>query len=555
MKIAILLLCHESPDQIALRLSSPFYASADVKVYVHYDARRGAADLERLKALLPADLQFELLTQRETCAWGEFSLVAATHRLMAQALADTGFQPDYLALVSGSCMPIRPLASLQEFLRRRRGIDFIQAVDISQRSWVKDGLERERFQYYFPFNFQTQRHWFERFTAWQRRLGIERTAPPGLRMHFGSQWFCLTRETAAGVVRRLDEPELRAFFRRSWIPDEFAIQTLVADVQKPAFIAGHNLTYYEFDDQGRPLVLDNGHYAHLMRQPFFFARKVSPDALVLTREIHARVASQEHDLSYFNRAGHATNDYQRFLAHALRVRSARSHIGTAEDPWRGVMDFSHRPYFVLYAASSRYLEHLLSAARLGTRLPIFDFLFDPVRLVPASEAGSWRGIQSGMRSRRDYDPGAFLHEVVNIDAELNAAFAINPALPGWARSFVPWDPNATLVCCDPPDQNKAQLAEAALREMNGAHDGALMTATLDAVADQAAWLPLAHFAKALHEHQHTCRFLRLQEVSNGEKDATLLALKAAVSRVEAGRFYAPRDVAQTRLRNAHPDLT
>ena len=553
MKIAVLLLCHESPNQIAQRLSSPFYASADVKLYLHYDAQRKDSDFARLQSLVPEGVQCQLLHDRVACAWGEYSLVEATHRLMRSALADPDFQADYLVLISGSCTPLRPLASFQEFLRRREGIDFIQAVDISRRSWVRDGLEHERFHYYFPFNYHKQRWLFERATDWQRRLGIKRDLPADLRVHFGSQWFCLTRGTAAKVSARLDEPGLRKFFADSWIPDEFAIQTLVATEQQPAFIAGYNLTYYEFDDQGRPLVLDNGHFDHLMKQPFFFARKVSPYAGDLTRQINQHVAGREYDLSYFSRAGHATNNYQRFLAQALTVRTARARVGTVEDQWRGVMDFNRRPYYVLYAASSRYLEHLLSAARAAGNLPIFDYLFDPARLVPASEVGSWRGVQSGMLARRDHDPGAFLHEIVNIDPEHATCFALDPATACWTRAFVPWDPNATLICCDPPGMSKLQIAESALREMSSASDTQLLTKTLDA-AFSAKWLPQDHFAEALHDKKHTCQALRLHQLGDKEVSASLRAIRNAMGHIDIGRFYASPDVAQARLRDALPEF-
>jgi hypothetical protein len=252
---------------VARALASPFFASPDVKVYLHYDARRSAAERDALAGALPPGLQHAFVAERVACGWGDYSLVEATHRLLRAATEDAGYQADHLVLLSASCVPIRPLASLQEFLRRRDGIDFIQAVDVTRRSWVKGGLEKERFELRFPFNFKTHRRLFESFTALQRRLGIRRRPPDGLRIHFGSQWFCLTRSTAVAVTARLADRGLRAFFAASWIPDEFAIQSLVMSVQRPERVAGHNLTYYEFDDQGRPLVLENGHFDHLLRQP------------------------------------------------------------------------------------------------------------------------------------------------------------------------------------------------------------------------------------------------------------------------------------------------
>src|SRR4051812_10712203 len=227
---------------------------------------------------------------------------------MEAALADREFGAARLLLASGSCRPVRPLTSLQAFLRERPELDFIQAHDISRGRWTKGGLEEERFEYFFPFNYQTQRWWFERATALQRALRVRRRMPAGLRPHFGSQWFCLRRDTAAQVVAMLRRPELARFFASTWIPDEFAIQTAVAALRPASAIAGHGLTYYEFDAQGKPLVLEDWHCAHVRRQPFFFARKISPDARRLERELDELVETPEAGLHYFADVGNPTPD-------------------------------------------------------------------------------------------------------------------------------------------------------------------------------------------------------------------------------------------------------
>jgi len=547
MRVAILLLCHEAPAQLAARLSSPFFRDPALKVYLHYDARRSDAELETLRASLPGDLQFEFVRQRVRCGWGEFSLVDATHRLMKLALADPDFAADYLALISGSCVPFRPFASLQEFLRRRRGIDFIQAHDIRRGPWVAGGLEEERYRYYFPLNFQTHRWAFDQLTHWQRRLKVTREQPADVDIHFGSQWFCLTRDTSEHVAMRLDEPKLRQFFARSWIPDEFAIQSLVATHRKPAFIAGHTLTYYEFNTQGLPLVLDNGHLSHLLKQPFFFARKVAPEAKELLSQIEMSVRQTEYDLSYFDRIGHATNDFHSYLAHALERKSARSHIGTVKDGWRGPMDVSQRRYYVLYATSRSYLLRLLSEARREREgLPVFDLLFDPAVLQPAGDRGAYLGVQVSDRLRRDHDPCAFLHEVVHIDAERPAAFGLDPGVACWVRDFVVWDRNATLIDCDPASLSPAQRAMTAVRDMEHARDLKRVAQTV-AGALQAKPLPHDHFQQARDKGEHSCRFLALGALDDDSADPTLRALHAAARRVDAASLYLPPGEAEAAL--------
>lgn len=544
-KIAILLLCHEAPRQVVRRLSAPFFQSADVKVYLHYDAQRPAAKLEELRQALPAELQAHVLTERVKCKWGEYSLVDATHRLMQAAVNDPGFQADHLMLMSASCVPIRPLSSLQAYLAGRPGIDFIQAQDISQKRWVKDGLEAERYRYYFPFNYITQKSLFERFTALQRDLKIARKKPEDLPIHFGSQWFCLTRQTAEEVCRELSRPELQTFFRHSWIPDEFAIQTLVAKVRKPAQIAGFNLTYYEFDERGRPLILDNGHFQHLMRQPFFFARKLAPEATLLNQELEAYTRQPEADLSYFGNVGHATIDYQRHLILATTRKHLRSSLGSTKDMWRGPMDSNARDYYVVHASSRRWLVQLMRAARLtsGSVLPLFDLPFDEFRPEWAEQPGYF-GFGAQDRYRRDHDPSAYLYEMVHCHPAQPAAFGLDMRRGGWIRDFVRWDSNATLVNCD-PWTTREQRAATALDELTSARDAELVKATLQAMANGGP-LPDDH-AEQIRGADHACQFVTLRDLGDQLGDATLLALRNAMQVLDPQDCYVPSDVAWRRF--------
>jgi hypothetical protein len=540
LKLAVLLLCHEEPARIAQLLSLPFFHDAGVKVYVHYDARQGSTALAQLQAAVPGGVQCAFVENRVACSWGDYSLVEATHRMLRMALADHGFQCDYAALASASCIPIRPWSSLREFLRRRRGIDFIQAVDISQRRWVKGGLEQERCQYYFPLNFKRHQVWFDRLTQLQRLLRVRRRAPGDLRIHMGSQWFCLTRETAERVSTRLLEPAVKRFFSLCWIPDECAIQSLVAQVQKPERIAGHTLTYHEFDKDGRPLVLENDHLEHLLNQPFFFARKVSPHATGLLREIEDHLKKPELDLSYFERAGQPTSTHLRHQWRALTLPAARTRVGATSDEWRGPMLGNERRYYVLHGASRAYMLDMMRRVRAsGDRLPAFDFVFDPLQLEPAAEAPSWRGFQVGMRPRRDHDPAGFLYELVNVDEQLPTAFCLDAAVPQRIRELVLCDPNAVVLLCEPAGMGKYQRAEAALAGLRLHAEDELFEATLRAVPVQ-AWLPQDFFEQAARDKKHACRIARFGELAE-TADPMLAALRQAWQGMPALDHFAPSE--------------
>lgn len=536
MKVAVLVLCHESPALLAQRFGMSFFRSDAVKVYVHYDANRSADRLAALKTALPGEVQFQVLDNRVACAWGEYSLVEATRRLMQAATSDRSFDADYLLLCSGSCVPMRPLASLLIFLEQHRGTDFIQAHDIARGPWVKDGLEEERYRYYFPLNFLKRKRLFDQLTNWQRAMKVHRKVPHDLRIHFGSQWFCIGRDTATQVVAQFALPGLAEFFRHSWIPDEFAIQTLVAAVQTPERIAGFGLTYYEFDKEGRPLILDNGHEDHLARQPFFIARKVAPEAKQLLAHLEGVAQQPETDLAYFASVGTPTVDYQRFLADAILRKSSRAHVGNIADEWRGPMDTNRRRYYVLLGSSRSHMMAVLQAASRSANLPIFCMPFARPNGVIAPVGGAAYGFGAEDGPRRDYDPGAYLFELANADPSTPALFGVDGAQLGWVRDFLPWDSHATLVDCDPDGLSLEQRAVAAMSEAGDARDGELIHDTL-AAALSGSILPRDLFRFAQAESMRRCHLLRLCDVAEDWGDPTFRAVHAAWSSIHAMAYF------------------
>ncbi len=532
-RLAVLMLCHESPATVAARLASPFFQHPDVAVYLHYDGARSAAQRRELRERLPAGLRVRFVEPSVACRWGEHSLVQATRLMMDLALADQGFGATHLALLSTSCVPTRPPASLLAFLRERAGIEFIQAHDIRQGRWIRDGLESERHEYYFPFNYRSQKKRFEWLTERQREFRVRRRVPDDMAVHFGSQWFCLTRATAAEVAARLARPDIARWMRWSWIPDEFAIQTLVAHLCSRARIAGHGLTYYEFDHHGHPVVLENDHLDHLLAQPFFFARKLAPEATRLAQALDEHVRQPEADLGYFARVGTPTAHHARRLAEVATGAAARAHVGTVEDLSRGPMGSNRRRYYVLRASSRTWLLALCRVARGDGRLPLFDLPFDPDVTRLAGDGGHL-GFQPTDRHRRDHDPAGYLLELVQADASQPAAFGLDLRHPGWARGMVRGDSRATLIDCDPP-LSREQRAATALAELDRAADAPVILQVLEAMRD-GGLLPDERFL-AQGDGPPACQAAALRELGPELGDATLLALRNAYHALDPAPYH------------------
>jgi hypothetical protein len=148
-------------------------------VVIHVDrsvAREAFAAFQRSLS----DLENVRFCKRHRCEWGTWSLVEASQTASEMLLAEFP-SVRHVYLVSGSCLPLRPVEDLRSYLAARPMTDFIESVTISDVDWTVGGLNEERFEYRFPFSWKSQRFLFDRYVELQRRLGFRRECPRGSR--------------------------------------------------------------------------------------------------------------------------------------------------------------------------------------------------------------------------------------------------------------------------------------------------------------------------------------------------------------------------------------
>ena len=291
MRLGFIILAHDRPDSIR-RLCSTLTAAGD-RVVIHFDAGSPEEDKSAVRKIAAEHPDQVRVISKVRCRWGEWSLVEAVLLAMRE-FAAMPEKPDFIHLMSAADFPLRPLEDFREFLRRHPQRDFIECCDISKRKWVKGGLGRERFRLFFPFNYRRSRKAFDRMVAFQKFLHIRRRIPKGLSPHMGSQWWTMRWSTCAKLLDFIkSRPEVVRYFRRTWIPDESFVQTLVAKLVPQHEIADLQLTFHHLTPTGRPYVFYNDHLPLLKRIPHFFVRKVSPQASDLWQaELEKRPASR-----------------------------------------------------------------------------------------------------------------------------------------------------------------------------------------------------------------------------------------------------------------------
>ncbi|MCU0853921.1 MAG: beta-1,6-N-acetylglucosaminyltransferase [Rhodobacteraceae bacterium] len=363
-QVAYILLCHRNPAAIAAQARQ--LAAAGDRVAIHFDARAPQADFDRLRSDL-RDTPGIAFARRVTCGWGEWSLVAATLEGMKTALSAF---PDatHLYLLSGDCMAIKTAEWTHAFLDARNA-DHIECVDFHAGGWIKTGLREERLIYRHWFNERSRKRLFYASLDLQKRLGLSRRTPAGLRIMIGSQWWCLRRGTAEAVLAFLRRrADVTRFFRTTWIPDETFFQTLVAHLVPEDEIVARTPTFLMFTDYGVPVTFYNDHYDLLLAQEAPFARKISPEARELRARLGALYATKGVDFRI--------SDEGRRL-HAFLTAQGRTGQRFAPRFWEeGATVGRDRELMIVTCKKWHVARRLVDALSFQSNLPAVEYIFD-----------------------------------------------------------------------------------------------------------------------------------------------------------------------------------
>ena len=272
MSVGIIMLVHTAFDRA--EQVARHWAAAGCPLVIHADKSVPAKTYNAFVNAL-SDLPDVRFCKRHRCEWGTWGLVAATQSA-GQLMLDEFEDVRHVYLASGSCLPLRPVQELKDYLAERPHTDFIESATTADVPWTMGGLDQERFTLRFPFSWRKHRYLFDKYVSLQRRLGFKRRIPNGLVPHMGSQWWCLTRQTLSAILSDPDRQVYDAYFQRVWIPDESYFQTLSR--QYSLQIESRSLTLSKFDYQGKPHIFHDDHLQLLRRSDCFVARKIWPFA-------------------------------------------------------------------------------------------------------------------------------------------------------------------------------------------------------------------------------------------------------------------------------------
>ena len=412
------------------------WAGSGCPVVIHVDKAVPRKAFKTFVASLSdvGNIQF---SRRYQCEWGRWGIVAATQSASEQMLAEF---PDvrHVYLASGSCLPLRPVQDLIDYLAARPRTDFIESATTSDVPWIVGGLSEERFTLRFPFSWKRQRYLFDKFVQVQRALRIKRTVPNGLVPHMGSQWWCLTRQTLSAVLQDPARRDYDRYFKQVWIPDESYFQTLAR--QYSLNIESRSLTLSKFDYQGKPHMFYDDHLQLLRRSDCFVARKIWPNAQKL---YGAFLSGTEGAMS---KQEPNPGKIDRIFAKAVdrRIRGRAGLYMQSRYPredWENGVTAS--PFSVFHGFTELFEDFEPWLAR-ATGARVHGHLFAPNRVEYAEGQAAINGALSDSAVLRDYNANAYLTNLLWNTRGERQCFQFGPSDNQVINWRVAKDPNAQI---------------------------------------------------------------------------------------------------------------
>lgn len=277
MSVAILVLGYRAPEVLGAAIA--IYRDAGFDVYVHVDATLDLDDYRTRMGLLAAECRF--LEPRQRVFWGGYSMVRVELELLQAARAVSDYAQ--YALVSDDSVPLHNPRILGEYFA-----DDLDRMECRRLAPGNPLLARYE-EFFFLDHVATARQLRrpvmaspidqEFLLAMMDLANLRETGKKKIDVHYGSQWWSLSRRTADLVMRTVTtDAHLRRSFMYSAFSDESYLQTIVA-VYGDASKLRHRPMMVDWSRLPKPYEYPRAEeLAASMGGQYAFARKFVPEA-------------------------------------------------------------------------------------------------------------------------------------------------------------------------------------------------------------------------------------------------------------------------------------
>ena len=272
MSVAYVIRAHHRPAQLG-RLVDRLTAER-VSFHVHVSGTTSAETYAEMRQALDGRSDVEWV-ERVPIYYLGWSMVEAMVNGIRSAVAR---DPGHVIVVSGQDYPLKRPDEIAARLASDAGTSFVHHYRLPTNAWQREGGGMRRLRYY----------WFERLRVYGRPVRlplVRRRLPDGLEPYGGSSWVALAGDAARYVVRFVDDnPDVVRFFRKTLIPDELFVQTVLLNSPLRDRVVNEEVHYVDWSaNETSPKTLTAEDFPALAASDKLLARKfdVKQDAEVL----------------------------------------------------------------------------------------------------------------------------------------------------------------------------------------------------------------------------------------------------------------------------------
>ncbi len=265
MKIAHLILTHKNPAQLERLIDALDHARVDF--FIHIDKK---TDITPYLPLADRPNTF-IVQPRTPIYWAGFGTIQATFNGFREILAKGGY--DYINVISGQDFPLRSAAFIYEYIRERKGKEFITCESIDAE-W---SAAASRVRKYHLINWRIPGKF--RLEKWVNRFFPPRKFPVDHQIVGRANWFTLTTAAVKYAMDFLDaHPSVIRYYKLCWGADEFIFSTILYNSEFRDRIV-NNLIYVDWtgQTQGHPRILRAHDLPAMVGSGKLFARKMDMD--------------------------------------------------------------------------------------------------------------------------------------------------------------------------------------------------------------------------------------------------------------------------------------
>lgn len=272
MKHAYLIIAHKEPDQLMTLVS--YLDHEDNDIFIHLDKR---VPIKEFTGVAEACNKSKCIFIEQRChvSWGGQNQIKAELLLYEYALQAGSY--DFFHLMSGCCMPIKPIGFINTFFEENKGKEFIGFFNRDANSISS----RIKYRYYFQSGFlcdsfpQVAGILQSVLVRLQRTLHIIRNC--GMEPKKGPNWCTLTKEAVKYLIN--SKKLITKYFYHGFCADEIYKQTILWDspfrnkIYNQNFLPEGNLYLTIWQGGAHPYVFKPTDEDTILKSNMLYARK------------------------------------------------------------------------------------------------------------------------------------------------------------------------------------------------------------------------------------------------------------------------------------------